>query len=183
MERLRDREVACSASDLQGFNCGSCVWRAVSSHSPHHPQEVLLAQFSLYVHNSCLKPDSVYFILNLRITPDSVQGNILQANQITVRAVYCATCLKGAPTRRWPNVDLMLAHRLRRWPNIKPVMCQLPATWLEGCSNRCVMDVNVGTVCNNAVLSAVTGTTRRLNVGLVAAHRLRRWPNTKPTLA
>ena len=27
-----------------------CVWRAVSSHLSHHPQEVLLAQFSLYVH-------------------------------------------------------------------------------------------------------------------------------------
>ena len=28
---LRDREVACSASDLQGLNFESCVWRAVSS--------------------------------------------------------------------------------------------------------------------------------------------------------
>ena len=44
---LCDREVACSASDLQGLNFESCVWRAVSSHSSHHPQEVLLAQFSL----------------------------------------------------------------------------------------------------------------------------------------
>ena len=59
---LRDREVACSASDLQGLNFESCVWRAVSSHSSHHPQEVLLAQFSLYVHKNGLKPDSFYFI-------------------------------------------------------------------------------------------------------------------------
>ena len=44
-----DREVACSASDRQGSNLKSCVWRTVSSHSSHHPQEVLLAQFSLYV--------------------------------------------------------------------------------------------------------------------------------------
>ena len=44
---LRDREVACSASDLQGLNFESCVWRAVSSQSSYHPQEVLLAQFSL----------------------------------------------------------------------------------------------------------------------------------------
>ena len=51
---LRDREVACSASDRQGSNCESCVWRTVSS---HHPQEVLLAQFSLYVHKGGLKPD------------------------------------------------------------------------------------------------------------------------------
>ena len=55
---LRDREVACSASDRQGSNFESCVWRKVSSHSSHHPQEVLLAQFSLYVHKGGLKPDS-----------------------------------------------------------------------------------------------------------------------------
>ena len=59
---LRDREVACSASDRQGSNLESCVWRTVSSHSSHHPQEVLLAQFSLYVHKGGLKPDSFHFI-------------------------------------------------------------------------------------------------------------------------
>ena len=61
---LRDREVACSASDRQGPNFGSCVWRTVSSQSSHHPQEVLLAQFSLYVPicaYMCLKPDSFHF--------------------------------------------------------------------------------------------------------------------------
>ena len=62
---LRDREVACSASDRQGSNFESCVWRTVSSHSSHHPQEVLLAQFSLYVHKGGLKPDSFHFILQL----------------------------------------------------------------------------------------------------------------------
>ena len=40
---LRDRVVACSASDRQGSNFETCVWKTVSS---HHPQEVLLAQFS-----------------------------------------------------------------------------------------------------------------------------------------
>ena len=59
---LRDREVACSASDRQGSNFESCVWRTVSSQSSHHPQEVLLAQFSLYVHKGGLKPDSFHFI-------------------------------------------------------------------------------------------------------------------------
>ena len=54
---LWDREVACSASDRQGSNFESCIWRTVSSHSPHHPQEALLAQFSLYVHKGGLKPD------------------------------------------------------------------------------------------------------------------------------
>ena len=58
---LRDREVACSASDRQGSNFASCVWRTVSSQSSHHPQEVLLAQFNLCVHKGGLKPDSFHF--------------------------------------------------------------------------------------------------------------------------
>ena len=66
---LRDREVACSASDLQGLNFESCVWRTVSSQSSHHPQEVLLAQFSLYVHKGGLKPDSFHFIFLLSTFP------------------------------------------------------------------------------------------------------------------
>ena len=57
---LLDRVVACSASDLQGLNFEFCVWRAVSS---HHPQEVLLAQFSLYVNKSGIKPDLFHFYL------------------------------------------------------------------------------------------------------------------------
>ena len=57
---LREREVACSASDRKGSSFKSCVWRTVSSQSSHHPQEVLLAQFSLYVHKGGLKPDSFH---------------------------------------------------------------------------------------------------------------------------
>ena len=67
---LRDREVACSTSDRQGSNFESCVWRTVSSQSSHHPQEVLLAQFSLYVHKGGLKPDLFHFI--------SFSGSIFQ---------------------------------------------------------------------------------------------------------
>ena len=66
---LRDREVACSASVRQGSNFESCVWRTVSSQSSHHPQEVLLAQFSLYVHKGGLKPDSfncIYLKINCK---------------------------------------------------------------------------------------------------------------------
>ena len=59
---LRDREVAFSASDCQVSNFESCVWRTVSSHSTHHPQKVLLAQFSLYVHKGGLNTDSFHFI-------------------------------------------------------------------------------------------------------------------------
>ena len=60
---LRDREVACSASDRQGSNFASCVWRTVLSQSSHHPQEVLSAQFSLYVHKGGLNLDSFNFFL------------------------------------------------------------------------------------------------------------------------
>ena len=59
---LRDREVAYSASDRQGSNFEYCVWRTVSSHSSHHPQVVLLAQFSLYVQKGGLKPDSCHHL-------------------------------------------------------------------------------------------------------------------------
>ena len=57
---LRDREVVCSASDRRGANFEYCVWRTVSSHSSHHPQEVLLAQFCLYVDKGGLKIDSFH---------------------------------------------------------------------------------------------------------------------------
>ena len=62
---LRDREVVCSASDRQSSNFESCIWRTVSSQSSHHPQEALLAQFSLYVHKGGLKPDSFHFLLRI----------------------------------------------------------------------------------------------------------------------
>ena len=86
---LRDREVACSASDRQGSNFESCVWRTVSSQSSHHPQEVLLAQFSLYVHKGGLKPDSFHFLLGqwsfqtshtshaARLTAEKKEGQVL----------------------------------------------------------------------------------------------------------
>ena len=59
---LRDRELACSASDRQGSNFESCVWKTVSSHSSHHSHEALLAQFSLYLHKGGMKPDSFHFL-------------------------------------------------------------------------------------------------------------------------
>ena len=57
---FRDREVAGSASDRQGSYFESCVWRTVSFQSSHQPQEVHLAQFSLYVNKGGLKPDSLF---------------------------------------------------------------------------------------------------------------------------
>ena len=72
---LSDREVACSASDRQGSNFESCVWRTVSSQSSHHPQEVLLARFSLYVHKGGLKPDSFHFIFVLMLFAEIIAFN------------------------------------------------------------------------------------------------------------
>ena len=83
---LRDREVACSASDRQGSNFESRVWRTVSSQSSHHPQEVLLAQFSLYVHKGGLKPDSFHFISSIIKAANDCQNpkvpNIFKASQL-----------------------------------------------------------------------------------------------------
>ena len=73
---LRDREVACSPSDRQDTNFESCVWSIVSPQSSHHPQEDLLAQFSLYVHKGGLKPDSFHFILSaLKYTRSKQKGS------------------------------------------------------------------------------------------------------------
>ena len=82
---LRDREVACSASDYQGSNFESCVWRTVSSQSSHHPHEVLLAQFSLYVHKGGLKPDSFYFYLDTRHMPSHISVNSYDLNIVWFR--------------------------------------------------------------------------------------------------
>ena len=73
---LRDREVACSASDRQGSNFEFCVWRTVSSQSSHHSQEVLLAQFSLYVHKGGLKSDSFHFFISFLACRKSGQLSI-----------------------------------------------------------------------------------------------------------
>ena len=85
---LRDREVACSASDRQGSNFESCVWRTVSSQSSHHPQEVLLAQFSLYVHKGGLKPDSFHFTLTPRIAKLSSPVLLTRRSGVTAVRTY-----------------------------------------------------------------------------------------------
>ena len=68
-DSLRDREVACSASDLQGLNFESCVWRAVSSHSSQHPQEVLQAQFTLACKCTKVALRLIHFIFIWYIVP------------------------------------------------------------------------------------------------------------------
>ena len=98
---LRDREVACSASDRQGSNFESCVWRTVSSQSSHHPQEVLLAQFSLYVHKGGLKPDSFHFFYSNHPVPW-----VLRSTAVLMQLPYqCRHCQCSVTTVRdwcWP---------------------------------------------------------------------------------
>ena len=48
--------------DLRPPGLESYVWRSVSTHSSHHPQEVLLAKFSLYVHKGDLKSHLFHYI-------------------------------------------------------------------------------------------------------------------------
>ena len=118
---LRDREVACLDSDRQGSNFESCVWRAVSSRSSHHPQEVLLAQFSLYVHKGGLKPDSFYFhfiFVNIRTTLRRDITNLWslypasqQTRDIVPMRVQCSfTVYDAGPTlkQQWDNVSCLL---------------------------------------------------------------------------
>ena len=127
---LRDREVACSASDRQGSNFESCVWRTVSSQSSHHPQEVLLAQFSLYVHKGGLKPDSFHFeapplsylsLDRFKSDPDlmMVVDGVPTLNQHWANML----CLMGISQQEigvlcfyvWPTLETMA--------NIKPALC------------------------------------------------------------
>ena len=89
MGSLRDREVACSASDRQGSNFESCVWRTVSSQSSHHPQEVLLAQFSLYVHKGGLKPDSFHLYLHGTLTLCWFIIHVQQTRHVETIMVLC----------------------------------------------------------------------------------------------
>ena len=108
---LRDREVACSASDSQGSYFESCVWRTVSSKSSHHPQEVLLPQFSLYVHKGGLKPDSFHFCC------------ISFTQFISFFEFSCVV-----------NVSLMLGQRCRRRTSNKPAITAR-AVSVSSCAN------------------------------------------------
>ena len=119
---------------LQGLNFKSCVWRAVSSQSSHHPQEVLLAQFSLNVHKSGLKLDSFHFIPhsymvneckngyldpgNIRPAPQSLAQRCTDVVYVNMTG-YCFPANKGSCSNA---LLFMLGQRRGRWPNIKPTL-------------------------------------------------------------
>ena len=74
----------------------------VSSQSSHHPQEVLLAQFSLYVHKGGLKPDSFHFLLS-HICSVSRELHLASISaELTVEIVMLAALLlRDAPFDFW----------------------------------------------------------------------------------
>ena len=114
---LCDREVACAALDCQSLNCESSVSRAVSSHLSHHPQEVLLAQFSLHVHK---KPDSFIF--------HNAEGNdlvlwIWQLINIISDTYWVFSCIL---TRMFPPTcesPAAVHYKPARYTNTMPVQC------------------------------------------------------------
>ena len=80
----------------------------MSSDSSHHPQDVILAQSSLYVQKGGLKPHLLIFVLYcLALRCFSLPCFVL---------FYLAF---PASTNRLPNTVIMLAHCLRRWPSIR----------------------------------------------------------------
>ena len=134
---LRDREVACSALDRQGSNVESCVWRTVSSQSSHHPQEVLLAQFSLYVHKGFISWKDCHTPLHClpwSSLPNPVTCVIIKTygGLPWIGSTHRHTRIIPANTRRWTNVGLMLGQRRRRRVNIKPTLVQPLVLVLSG---------------------------------------------------
>ena len=132
-------KVSIVGSLRQGPNFESCVWRTVSSQSSHHPQEVFLAQFSLYVHTGGAKPDSFNFI-SVAILPWLCRK---RCKAIFTIHYQLSTCLPriiawiciilmivvsirafAANKTRWNNDVSKLVQRLRRWPNIKTSLFQ-----------------------------------------------------------
>ena len=151
MGSLCDREVACSASDIQGLNFEFCVWRAMSSHSSHRPQEVLLAQFSLCVHKNGLSPIHFIFshskggrcgLIHSFVCFQSRSRRLLHffffggggestcfnmamiENDLDLRVQKNILTTYPATMSHWAHVSLLLGQRRRWWSNSKPALGQ-----------------------------------------------------------
>ena len=70
----------------------SCVWRAESFHSSNHPQEVLLAQFHLYVHKSGLNHDSFHFTIITNFTNSLLIIDVICIESKIYLNQTCASC-------------------------------------------------------------------------------------------
>ena len=128
MGSLRDRKVAWSASDRQGSNFESSVWRTGSSQSSHHPQGVLLAQFSRYVHKGGLKPDSFHF--------ESIMRKFTSVPTTTTLSVHVSDSLIAVITFNVPSctsVFSTLKHQclLNSWMALIFTKCGEFEHWTE----------------------------------------------------
>ena len=116
------RDSSPEAWDYKGSNFESCVWRAVSCHSSHHPQELPLVQFSLHMHKGSSKPHSfIHSFIRaqyLWLSSHNRTECTIEPCCLLGRSLECVE----AETRR-PNGGLMLAHRIWRWPEIRPPSC------------------------------------------------------------
>ena len=66
-----------------------CLKDSVISQSSHHPREVVLAQFSLYVHKGGLKPDSFHFIIAMQLCSYQVTALCLGREWIFLYVAFC----------------------------------------------------------------------------------------------
>ena len=94
-----DPEVECSASDHQGSNFKTCVWRVVSSHSSHHPQEVILPQFSQSVHKCGLKPHSFIHWIPEQVGHHFVQDKGKMTLLLLLLMPHCHMCVMHRPDK------------------------------------------------------------------------------------
>ena len=153
---LRDREVAYSVSDRQGTNFESCAWRTVSSQSSHHPQEVLLAQFSLYVHKGGLKPDSFHFIF---ASFGFVRWSCLSA-------LVCIVIYSNPNCSKLVCIDVYGS-----------LLCAIKKSSITVYDNP---GFRLPSVAYHRNLPS--STIHWSNADWMLGHRLRRWPTIKPTL-
>ena len=103
MWSLRDPELSCSASDRQGSNFESFVWGTVSSHSYHHPREVLLAQLSLcaqrWAKTSFISFSFAIFYSKPRGRSSDLDDVYYSLNIRTCQ-LYCQTHVEKVPTSK-----------------------------------------------------------------------------------
>ena len=83
-------------------------WRAVSSHTSHHPQGGLMAQFSLHVHKGGIKPHWFHFISTIHVH-GPILDSIFLKKSCPMAIWIKKECSFPANTRCWPNTGLILA--------------------------------------------------------------------------
>ena len=140
MGSLHNREVAYAASDRQGSKFEYCVWRTVSPHSSHHPQEVLLAQFSLHLHKGGLNPHSFHFIHREHNDEQlyMVHLNPREHNMWILKTFYLCP---SHPERTyylesfyffyvWLRLSLKEQNNNTSYHKICPTLCYIPKQWL-----------------------------------------------------